>query len=151
MASMAVRTDNVATRCILPGDICMAQNNEMATKLGLYRSRRVAMIARKNGNFSVRAGAGSSPRSVETINGKVNGVHVGEGTLFGNKNSTTELIKNISDTDDTPPHSSLHGKFVEERFVYRQTFVIRSYEIGPDKTATMETLMNLLQVHFWTL
>ncbi|KAK8952366.1 hypothetical protein KSP39_PZI003946 [Platanthera zijinensis] len=37
------------------------------------------------------------------------------------------------------------GKFVEERFVYRQTFVIRSYEIGPDKTATMETLMNLLQ------
>ncbi|CAA6659970.1 unnamed protein product [Spirodela intermedia] len=37
------------------------------------------------------------------------------------------------------------GRFVEERFVYRQTFVIRSYEIGPDKTATMETLMNLLQ------
>ncbi|XP_072970862.1 palmitoyl-acyl carrier protein thioesterase, chloroplastic-like [Typha angustifolia] len=37
------------------------------------------------------------------------------------------------------------GQFVEERFVYRQVFVIRSYEIGPDKTATMETLMNLLQ------
>ncbi|PKA63803.1 Palmitoyl-acyl carrier protein thioesterase, chloroplastic [Apostasia shenzhenica] len=37
------------------------------------------------------------------------------------------------------------GGFIEKRFVYRQTFVIRSYEIGPDKTATMETLMNLLQ------
>uniref|UniRef100_A0ACD5UK46 Uncharacterized protein n=1 Tax=Avena sativa TaxID=4498 RepID=A0ACD5UK46_AVESA len=37
------------------------------------------------------------------------------------------------------------GKFVEGRLVYRQRFVIRSYEIGPDRTATMETLMNLLQ------
>ncbi|KAJ6764250.1 ACYL-[ACYL-CARRIER-PROTEIN] HYDROLASE [Salix koriyanagi] len=36
-------------------------------------------------------------------------------------------------------------RFVEDRLVYRQTFSIRSYEIGPDKTATMETLMNLLQ------
>jgi len=39
------------------------------------------------------------------------------------------------------------GKFVEGTLVYRQQFVIRSYEIGPDRTATMETLMNLLQVH----
>ncbi|XP_057804830.1 palmitoyl-acyl carrier protein thioesterase, chloroplastic-like isoform X2 [Salvia miltiorrhiza] len=39
----------------------------------------------------------------------------------------------------------LLGGFAEERFVYRQRFVIRSYEIGADKTATMETLMNLLQ------
>ncbi|XP_047961873.1 palmitoyl-acyl carrier protein thioesterase, chloroplastic-like [Salvia hispanica] len=39
----------------------------------------------------------------------------------------------------------LGGFLAEDRFVYRQTFVIRSYETGPDKTATMETLMNLLQ------
>ncbi|KAL1541806.1 palmitoyl-acyl carrier protein thioesterase, chloroplastic-like [Salvia divinorum] len=39
----------------------------------------------------------------------------------------------------------LGGFVAEDRFVYRQTFVIRSYETGPDKTATMETLMNLLQ------
>lgn len=49
---------------------------------------------------------------------------------------------------DVPSHATLRmGRFVEERFVYRQTFMIRSYEIGPDKTATMETLMNLLQVN----
>ncbi|KZV29221.1 palmitoyl-acyl carrier protein thioesterase, chloroplastic-like [Dorcoceras hygrometricum] len=42
-------------------------------------------------------------------------------------------------------HEYLMGRFVENRFVFRQSFVIRSYEIGPDKTATMETLMNLLQ------
>lgn len=143
---MAARTYNIATLC-LPREMCKAEKNEMATKLGFYRSRRVAMITSKNGKFSVRASAGGTPRSVETINGKVNGIHVGEGTLFGNKKGT-ELIK---DSDiDAPAHSSLHGNFVEGRFVYRQTFVIRSYEIGPDKTATMETLMNLLQVLFFS-
>ncbi|KAM1185935.1 hypothetical protein ACFXTH_015145 [Malus domestica] len=140
MASMATRTNSIAT-LRLPGDVLIAGKNETATKLGFYSSRHVAMITRKNGNFSVRAGAGGTPRSVETINGKINGVHVGEATLFGNKNSK-ELINGDG---DSPPHSSLHGKFVEERFIYRQTLVIRSYEIGPDKTATMETLMNLLQ------
>ncbi|CAB4280476.1 unnamed protein product [Prunus armeniaca] len=106
---MAARTYNIATLC-LPRDMCKAEKNEMATKLGFYRSRRVAMITSKNGKFSVRSSAGGTPRSVETINGKVNGVHVGEGTLFGNKNST-ELIK---DSDiDAPAHSSLHGNFVE--------------------------------------
>lgn len=39
--------------------------------------------------------------------------------------------------------SILLGGFVEDSFVYRQSFFIRSYEVGPDKTATMETLMNL--------
>ncbi|KAJ1417889.1 HotDog domain superfamily [Sesbania bispinosa] len=44
-------------------------------------------------------------------------------------------------TEDT----ILRGRFVEESFVYRQNFAIRSYEIGPDKTVTIETLMNFLQ------
>ncbi|XP_071722538.1 palmitoyl-acyl carrier protein thioesterase, chloroplastic-like [Rutidosis leptorrhynchoides] len=46
---------------------------------------------------------------------------------------------------DDPLQTCLLGKFVEGKHVYRQTFIIRSYEIGPDKTATMETWMNLLQ------
>lgn len=29
---------------------------------------------------------------------------------------------------------------------YTQTIVIRSYEVGADKTATLETILNLLQV-----
>lgn len=29
---------------------------------------------------------------------------------------------------------------------YGQTVVIRSYEVGPDKTATLESILNLLQV-----
>ncbi|KAJ8492749.1 hypothetical protein OPV22_014470 [Ensete ventricosum] len=35
---------------------------------------------------------------------------------------------------------------VEGGVRYRQTVVIRSYEVGPDKTATLETILNLLQI-----
>lgn len=38
------------------------------------------------------------------------------------------------------------GLIVEEGVGYRQTVVIRSYEVGPDKTATIESVLNLLQV-----
>lgn len=38
------------------------------------------------------------------------------------------------------------GIITGEGVGYRQTFVIRSYEVGPDKTASLESLLNLLQV-----
>ncbi|CAL9116845.1 unnamed protein product [Musa acuminata var. zebrina] len=45
------------------------------------------------------------------------------------------------------------GLIVEGGVRYRQTVVIRSYEVGPDKTATLETILNLLQEtalnHVW--
>ncbi|KAK7304192.1 hypothetical protein RJT34_15307 [Clitoria ternatea] len=37
------------------------------------------------------------------------------------------------------------GKLVQDGLVFRQNFPIRSYEIGADKTASIETLMNHLQ------
>jgi hypothetical protein len=37
------------------------------------------------------------------------------------------------------------GKLVENDLVYRQTFVIRSYEAGFDKIASIETISNLFQ------
>ncbi|CAO2818175.1 unnamed protein product [Amaranthus hypochondriacus] len=78
------------------------------------------------------------PPNIDVINGKkINGsISVGETSYVGLKKS--EVMNNEGD-------ACMLGKFVEGRFVYRQTFIIRSYEIGPDKTATMETLMNLLQ------
>lgn len=69
-----------------------------------------------------------------TKKNNLNGIHV----PLTEKRSSGEAVAN---------REYLLGGFVEERFVYRQSFVIRSYEIGPDKTATMETLMNLLQVN----
>uniref|UniRef100_A0A0E0C2F8 Acyl-[acyl-carrier-protein] hydrolase n=1 Tax=Oryza meridionalis TaxID=40149 RepID=A0A0E0C2F8_9ORYZ len=42
---------------------------------------------------------------------------------------------------------------VEGGVRYRQTVVVRSYEVGPDRTATLETVLNLLQEtalnHVW--
>lgn len=38
------------------------------------------------------------------------------------------------------------GLIIEDGVGYRQTVVIRSYEVGPDKTATLESILNLLQV-----
>ncbi|XP_004235327.2 palmitoyl-acyl carrier protein thioesterase, chloroplastic-like [Solanum lycopersicum] len=84
------------------------------------------------------SGSGNS-KSIETINGKkINGVHVG-------KRGNVVIEPGSSSSSSSVNHSYMLGNFVDERFVYRQSFVIRSYEIGPDKTATMETIMNLLQ------
>ncbi|XP_051146064.1 palmitoyl-acyl carrier protein thioesterase, chloroplastic-like [Andrographis paniculata] len=45
------------------------------------------------------------------------------------------------------------GIITEEEALYRQTVVVRSYEVGPDKTATIESILNLLQEtalnHVW--
>ncbi|MBA0817019.1 hypothetical protein Gohar_001618 [Gossypium harknessii] len=37
------------------------------------------------------------------------------------------------------------GKIVQDGLVFRQNFSIRSYEIGADQTASIETVMNHLQ------
>lgn len=42
------------------------------------------------------------------------------------------------------PHRQ--GLIVEGGVGYRQTVVIRSYEVGADKTATLESILNLFQV-----
>jgi hypothetical protein len=49
---------------------------------------------------------------------------------------------------EVPVDALRQGRLVEARLVYRQTFVIRSYEVGADKTASIETLMNHFQVWF---
>lgn len=86
--------------------------------------------------LSVRNVGGGGSVRVNKINGKkvINGV---EKKL---------CVENDVEEGDESLKSFKLGRFVEKRLVYRQTFVIRSYEIGPDKTATMETLLNLLQV-----
>ena len=43
------------------------------------------------------------------------------------------------------------GRIVQDGFVFRQNFSIRSYEIGADRTASIDTLMNHLQVRSYEL
>ncbi|XP_050377628.1 palmitoyl-acyl carrier protein thioesterase, chloroplastic-like [Argentina anserina] len=147
MASMAAK---INATLYLPRHIFKSEKNDsidVATQIGFYPSRERTVMAKIHRRFSVTVSSSVNPRiQVDTINGKkVNGIHVEEADLLlGNKSGGTHVL--LKDRgSDAALHSCLHGKFVEDRFVYRQTFIIRSYEIGPDKTATMETLMNLLQ------
>lgn len=95
----------------------------------IVRPKKTSVLMMGPGGRINNPGTGS----LDMINGKkVNGVYV------------PNSVKHKEDRD--VKERSMIGSFVEDMFVYRQTFVIRSYEIGPDKTATMETLMNLLQV-----
>ena len=52
------------------------------------------------------------------------------------------------DKTDVPVDALRQCRLVESQLVYRQTFVIRSYEIGADRTASIETMMNHFQVIF---
>ena len=98
----------------------------------LNNKRRLTLV--------VNASSHSSARRVDTVNGaEDNGTQVQEANLIAGK------LENDS-APDTALVTMLRGRFVEDRLVYRQVFAIRSYEIGPDKTVTIETLMNFLQV-----
>ncbi|XP_059664056.1 palmitoyl-acyl carrier protein thioesterase, chloroplastic-like [Cornus florida] len=128
-------------------DLCRAEwKNEVRAIQVLnpgFRSKRNGIMLRQR--FSVKAN-GYSFQSVDMmINGKkVNGIDVGGGVPYLDTRSSGNMVK-VNKVIEEPVHAFLLGSFVDDRFVYRQTFCIRSYEIGPDKTATMETLMNLLQ------
>lgn len=71
--------------------------------------------------------------------------------------SVASVTKNNSVIDDLQIRQNIptkkqfidpyrQGLIIESGVGYRQTVVIRSYEVGPDKTATLESILNLLQV-----
>lgn len=141
MTSMAVsNTGNVRSHFLSSRfNAIETKHGGFMPKMGYFGPRK-NMITSKEKRLLVKANAGSS-RKVQKINGKkVNGLLQVDEPYMGNA-----LLEKESKAE-FPLDSRLLGRFVEDRFVYRQNFIIRSYEIGPDKTATMETLMNLLQV-----
>lgn len=146
MTSMA---GNMMTRLNFPGKMLVEKEN------GEFLGVRMMMKKKKEGNRRMSlsgesSGYGIGGRSSEkVINGWwSNGRHVAaaeETTMMMNLGGNNKMGGGELGIEKT---TSLHGRFVEEKFVYRQIFVIRSYEIGPDQTATMETIMNFLQVNF---
>ncbi len=44
-------------------------------------------------------------------------------------------------------HRLRQGGFVEDSLMYRQIFVIRSYEVGADRTTSVQTIVSLFQVN----
>ena len=43
------------------------------------------------------------------------------------------------------------GSLTEDGLSYKEKFIVRSYEVGINKTATVETIANLLQVLIFCL
>lgn len=64
---------------------------------------------------------------------------VEEGVAGGRTLAGKEAVHQV------PIDSLRRGRLVENGFVYRQTFVVRSYEVGFDRTASIGTLANLFQ------
>ncbi|GLT91894.1 hypothetical protein SLE2022_097560 [Rubroshorea leprosula] len=74
-------------------------------------------------------------------------------SLTGNAYFNIEQIRQRIPTKKQLVDLHRHGLIIERGVGYRQTVVIRSYEVGPDKTATLECILNLFQetalTHVW--
>lgn len=93
---------------------------------------------RKQLNSSIRInGTSKSPVKVDSLSQTAEAavISVAQNGLRQNIPTKKQLVD---------PHRQ--GLIVEGGVGYRQTVVIRSYEVGPDKTATLESILNLLQV-----
>ncbi|EEF29646.1 oleoyl-acyl carrier protein thioesterase 1, chloroplastic [Ricinus communis] len=73
-------------------------------------------------------------------------------TFFSSKNSSASLQAVVSDISsvesaacDSLANRLRLGKLTEDGFSYKEKFIVRSYEVGINKTATVETIANLLQ------
>jgi len=59
-------------------------------------------------------------------------------------NSSVRVADTVSGT--SPADRLRFGRLMEDGFSYKEKFIVRSYEVGINKTATIETIANLLQV-----
>ncbi|WMV28303.1 hypothetical protein MTR67_021688 [Solanum verrucosum] len=85
-----------------------------------------------------------------------NGHHVATKTSFSPCDETLYNIPMSQLRQNIPTKKQLVDTYRQGTIVegaYRQTVVIRSYEVGPDKVATIESILNLLQEtalnHVW--
>lgn len=90
---------------------------------------------RTNGSFRSPVKVESLKQTVSTTTTLGQAVTIDENGLRQNIPTKKQLVD---------PHRQ--GLIIEGGVGYRQTVVIRSYEVGADKTATLESILNLLQV-----
>ncbi|KAK7350714.1 hypothetical protein VNO77_09613 [Canavalia gladiata] len=127
-----------STRLQFGGNFCNAKKTKIVDKAGEFSKlsfnsscNTVTWNNKRRFSLMVSANFDWSPQGVDTINVPL--APLTQGKLENESTAHTSLV------------TFLRGCFVEERLVYRQIFVVRSYHIGPDKTLTIETLMNFLQ------
>lgn len=108
---------------------CLAKDSHYLSKLKLPKID----ISRTGNTLGVTKIRTSTMSSVTHLTGKVD--------------TTLEPItrQNIPTTKKFVDNHR-QGTIIDNGVRYRQMVVIRSYEVGPDKTATLESILNLLQV-----
>ncbi|EXB65585.1 Myristoyl-acyl carrier protein thioesterase [Morus notabilis] len=110
----------------------------------------------KNLNNIKISGTSPSPRSggkPDMLSQKTGAATTSVASVTKNHSLTAERIRQNIPTKKQLVDPFRQGLIIEGGVGYRQTVVIRSYEVGPDKTATMESVLNLLQEtalnHVW--
>jgi len=93
---------------------------------------------------AVQASNGRTPRTPPRQDSKA--------TLF-NLEAMEDLVRPSSEKaaapvkNADPLHQLRHGRFLDSnRLLYRQKFVIRSYEVGADKATSITTIFSFFQV-----
>lgn len=70
-------------------------------------------------------------------------------TSISQKTPTSEKLGELVKSS-VPLHQLRHGEFLENQKLYRQKFVIRSYEVGADKATSITTMVSFFQVSaYW--
>lgn len=108
----------------------------------------------KNLNNIKISGTSPSPRSggkPDMLSQKTGAATTSVASVTKNHSLTAERIRQNIPTKKQLVDPFRQGLIIEGGVGYRQTVVIRSYEVGPDKTATMESVLNLLQVPTLTI
>ncbi|KAM3693442.1 hypothetical protein ACJW30_08G165400 [Castanea mollissima] len=108
----------------------------------------------KLNNIRINGASSMSSMKPDTLSQPAGVVSTYNSFTSVNVNSiTTEACSQNIPTKKQSVDPHRQGLIIEGGVGYRQTVVIRSYEVGPDKTATLESILNLLQEtalnHVW--
>lgn len=125
----------------------------MASSLSYFATFRYARIScsstghdpngHKVGNLKINGNSSLSATKVDLLS---HTVYVATATSVDNGHIVGDQFRQNIPTKKQFVDPYRQGLIIEEGVGYRQTVVIRSYEVGPDKTATLESILNLLQV-----
>ncbi|KAM7463493.1 hypothetical protein LguiA_031614 [Lonicera macranthoides] len=132
----------------------------MASSLSYFATFRYAKIScsstshdpngHRVGNLKINGNSSLSATKVDLLS---HTVYVATTTSVDNEHIVGDQFRQNIPTKKQFVDPYRQGLIIEEGVGYRQTVVIRSYEVGPDKTATLESILNLLQEtalnHVW--
>ncbi|XWS22446.1 hypothetical protein CRYUN_Cryun29cG0035100 [Craigia yunnanensis] len=106
-------------------------------------------------NIKINGSTSTRPFKLDSLNEIVGVVKASNSlvTILENGHISEERIRQRIPTQKQLVDPYRQGLIIERGVGYRQTVVVRSYEVGPDKTATLESLFNLFQEtalnHVW--